>query len=182
MLGCLTWKFIPSLVIHITLFFYFTSKWTRELNGIVKSVANLQMSLLCVFKWTVTVVNVLEYDTVLTAHYVQYILYRSGNIGRGSQHYTRHRESCSTVSPAAGITSDSMEGRFACHSVLQSHRWDHCATVEIRMMLLNLSATCVLERGRHLICSPYEGPIPGRWGHLIAQYTHVEAYNNIPIH
>lgn len=93
------------------------------------------MSLLCMFKWTVTVVNVLEYDTVLTARYVQYILYRSGNTGRGSQHYTRHRESCSTVSPAARITSDSMDGCFACHSVLQSPRWDHCATVEICMLL-----------------------------------------------
>jgi hypothetical protein len=29
-----------------------------------------------------------------------------------------------------------MEGCFACHSVLQSPRWDHCATVQICMMLL----------------------------------------------
>ena len=67
-------------------------------------------------KWCVGI-----HDTVLTAH-LQYILYRSDNTGRGSQHYTRHREGCSTVPPAAGITPDCMEECFACHSVLQSPR------------------------------------------------------------
>jgi hypothetical protein len=60
-------------------------------------------------------------------------LYRFGNTGRGSENYTKHRESCSTVFAAIGITPDGVGECFACHSVLQSSRWDIAMTAAYMM-------------------------------------------------
>jgi hypothetical protein len=103
--------------------------------------------------------------TLLTAHYKQYILYRFGNTGRRSQNYTKHRESCSTVFAATGITSDSVGECFACHSLLQSSRWDTVMTavyvyvicVQTRSLLLSLDYQNSLSRAILVLDLPFTG-------------------------